>query len=304
MLDIFLNQSAKKIIVGDEHQQIYSFRHAVNSLQKVDFDKLYLTRSFRFRQDIADLAREVLSFKELFDSSFEEIKMTGAGHSDSEETYASLARSNIGLLDRAIETVFINKVKKVYFEGNINSYIFATEGTSIYDVLNLSLNRRDRIRNQFIKCFTSLDDLKQYIDDTEDRELNLIAKIVQKYGLDLFTYLPGLRDYQSRKEDAQIIFSTVHKGKGMEYDMVELADDFITEKTIYKIIESEEDREPWEGENTKEEINILYVALTRAKNKLFFPKSLLKTANQILKQSKLSLSKRNSRTKGRKAAVK
>ena len=85
---------------------------------------------------------------------------------------------------------------------------------------------------------------------------------------------------------------------------MELADDFITEKTIYKIIESEEDREPWEGENTKEEINILYVALTRAKNKLFFPKSLLKTANQILKQSKLSLSKRNSRTKGRKAAVK
>jgi F-box protein 18 (helicase) len=34
MLDIFLKQPAVKVIVGDTHQQIYSWRYAVNSLEK------------------------------------------------------------------------------------------------------------------------------------------------------------------------------------------------------------------------------------------------------------------------------
>jgi F-box protein, helicase, 18 len=34
MLDIFLKQTATKVIVGDTHQQIYSWRYAVNSLEK------------------------------------------------------------------------------------------------------------------------------------------------------------------------------------------------------------------------------------------------------------------------------
>jgi superfamily I DNA/RNA helicase len=293
MVDIFLKQAGRKVIVGDEHQQIYGFRHAINSLERVDFDRLFLTQSFRFRQDIADLAMEVLHLKELLGYTLTNVKITGAGHPRSEKTCAVLARSNIGLLAKAIEVVFINKVKKVYFEGNINSYIFATEGTSIYDVLNLSLNKKHNIRNEFIRYLNSFDDLKEYVDDTEDRELDLIVKIVQKYGSDLFTYLPGLKNYQSRKEDARIIFSTVHKGKGMEYDIVDLADDFIGEKDIIKELE-DEDSEPCDKEMIKEEINILYVGLTRAKNKLSVGRSLFKEARDILKQSKLSLSKKKS----------
>ena len=37
MLDVFLKQRAIKIIVGDAHQQIYGWRYAINSLQKVSF---------------------------------------------------------------------------------------------------------------------------------------------------------------------------------------------------------------------------------------------------------------------------
>src|SRR5665647_946731 len=59
MLDVFLRQKAAKVIVGDTHQQIYSWRYAVNSLEKVDFKKFNLSRSFRFSQGIADLAMEI-----------------------------------------------------------------------------------------------------------------------------------------------------------------------------------------------------------------------------------------------------
>ena len=54
MLDVFLKQPATKVIVGDTHQQIYGWRHAVNSLEKADFKTFNLSTSFRFSQDIAN----------------------------------------------------------------------------------------------------------------------------------------------------------------------------------------------------------------------------------------------------------
>ena len=60
MLDVFFKQKAVKVIVGDTHQQIYGWRHAVNSLEKVDFKDYYLSTSFRFNQDIANLAIDAL----------------------------------------------------------------------------------------------------------------------------------------------------------------------------------------------------------------------------------------------------
>ena len=206
MLDVFLRQKGTKVIVGDEHQQIYSFRHAVNSLDMVTFDNLFLTGSFRFRQDIANLAMEILKLKELFGSPPLQVKMRGLGDRNFTNTYAVLARSNIGLLDMAIETVFIKNIKKVYFEGNINSYVFASEGTSIYDVLNLFINKNNNIRNGLIRRFDTFEDLTSYIDDTEDRELGLIVNIVKKYSTDLFTYLPGLKKYETQRDKADIIF--------------------------------------------------------------------------------------------------
>lgn len=63
MLDIFLKQKANKVIVGDTHQQIYGWRHAVNSLEKADFKSYSLSTSFRFSQDIANLGMEILKWK-------------------------------------------------------------------------------------------------------------------------------------------------------------------------------------------------------------------------------------------------
>ena len=66
MLDIFLNQDATKVIVGDTHQQIYGFRHAINSLEKVNFKTYELNTSFRFNQNIANLAIKVLDYKKIY----------------------------------------------------------------------------------------------------------------------------------------------------------------------------------------------------------------------------------------------
>ena len=61
-LGIFEALSTKvKIYVGDEHQQIYSFRGSKNALNKIKSDKkLYLSTSFRFNTNIANFANILL----------------------------------------------------------------------------------------------------------------------------------------------------------------------------------------------------------------------------------------------------
>lgn len=54
--DIFMRIPAKKkVIVGDKHQNIYSWRGAKNYLIHKDFNVFYLTKTFRFGEDIASI---------------------------------------------------------------------------------------------------------------------------------------------------------------------------------------------------------------------------------------------------------
>jgi superfamily I DNA/RNA helicase len=58
---------------------------------------------------------------------------------------------------------------------------------------------------------------------------------------------------QNTEENADVILSTVRKAKGLEWDSVKLENDF-----------------PLQGSDrfTEEEVNLLYVAITRARKKL------------------------------------
>ncbi|MBO9634635.1 MAG: DNA helicase, partial [Chitinophagaceae bacterium] len=65
------------------------------------------------------------------------------------------------------------------------------------------------------------------------------------------------------REKADMIFSTVHRAKGMEYDIVHLVNDFISENKIKKAKgEAAAKKEKPDLGRLNEEINLLYVALT------------------------------------------
>src|SRR5699024_9895792 len=64
MLDIIMNQDCHKVVVGDSSQQIYSWRHAVDSLQSLDYKKYFLDRSFRFGGNIAHAANAILDYRD------------------------------------------------------------------------------------------------------------------------------------------------------------------------------------------------------------------------------------------------
>lgn len=278
MLDIFLKQKAAKIIVGDIHQQIYAWRFAVNSLNQVPFPNYNLTTSFRFPPAIANLANGILSWKKHIDEKHTPLLIKGIGKTTDTKirSKAIIARTNLGLLLKAIEYVVESKkAEKIYFEGNINSYTYAENGTSLYDVLNLYLGKRNLIKDSLIKTMHSIEQLENYIENTEDVQLAMMVRIVLEYGQKIPVILKEIKEKHistDHKETAEVIFSTVHRSKGMEYDAVYLVNDFISEEKIKKLSKN------FLKENyTKinEEINLLYVAITRTKKHLFIPETLI-----------------------------
>jgi superfamily I DNA/RNA helicase/predicted RNA-binding Zn-ribbon protein involved in translation (DUF1610 family) len=277
MLDVFLRQNAAKIIVGDTCQQIYSWRFAVNSLENTPFKNFNLSRSFRFGKEISQLAKAVIDWKKYINYPTN-ITIKGSNNKISIKTKAVLARTNLGLLLKAIEVVTTKPhIQKIYFEGNINSYTYADNGTSLYDVLNLHNGNRNQIRDKLIKNMRNVEDLKDFVKSTEDFQLALLIEIVEKYGNAIHNILAQIKERHiedGQRHKADMIFSTVHRAKGMEYDAVQLANDFISEEIL---LESANDKSTNELTNTKlnEEINLLYVAITRARHSIHIPETLL-----------------------------
>jgi superfamily I DNA/RNA helicase len=284
MLDVFLAQRARKVIVGDRFQQIYGWRRAINALTQIDFTEHSLTASFRFNRHIAALAMECLRWKELLGETVD-IRISGLGTNNKIRTRATLARTNLALLKRAIDTVQHDRsIKSVYFEGNISSYTYASDGASIYDVLNLYLDKRDRIRDPLIGAMTSFEDLEEFAEKSEDMELRMLIDIVAAYGKQipaLLKKITGMHVDDDKREKADMIFSTLHRCKGMEYDAVTMAEDFITGERIRKMVAKEGDT-PLDRTKLSEEINVAYVAITRSRNFLDFPDAMFPGADKSL----------------------
>ena len=286
MLDVFIRQKAIRVIVGDTHQQIYSWRFAFNSLEKVTFSNYHLSKSYRFEDNIANLAKKIIDWKSSF-IDMPKFTIYGVGKRSKIISRAVLARSNVSLLVKAIEMLIEkNEIQSVYFEGRIESYVYADDGASLYDVLNLYLNKRSLIRDKLIRSMADIKALEDYVRNTDDAQLNLMLDVVKKYGENLPMFINKIKEAHLKtniKEDADMIFSTVHKSKGMEYDEVTLTNDYITEAKITRLAL---DKNLTENMKSKiiEEINLLYVAVTRAKSIVNLPEGLFLADELMIEQ--------------------
>ena len=279
MLDIFLRQSARKVIVGDQNQQIYSWRYAINALAEVDFEEKVLTNSFRFPQDIADIANDVLARKQHLDYP-ESPLIKGLGQTKlvTRPSKATLGRTNAGILISAIDQLIEEKeINSLYFEGNFETYTYADENGSIWDILNLHQGKKRQIRNNLIKGMKGMTQLKEYAEETNDAPLKGLIEIVVKYQSELPYLIKQIKNAQvevDHKNTADMIFSTIHKAKGMEYDQVTLTSDFLTEDRLLEIIDAP-DQASLDKSRLGEEINLLYVGVTRTRQILNMPNELL-----------------------------
>lgn len=248
-------QEARKVLVGDSHQAIYGFRMAYDAMRKFHADKtLYLTKSFRFGQNIADVANLLLS---TFKGERKEIvgaaKYLGVvGAMNPREPHTVISRTNSMLFDEAV--MALRARRRTHFVGGFNNYRFS----DVHDAYKLKVGRGSEIKNPYLRSFKSFDRLESFALAVDDKELKSIIRVVDKYGHDIPRYTRQIEANATQNpSEAAVTLTTAHKSKGLEWDQVRLTDD-------YGDLVDPKDKDGRPRAVRDEDVNILYVAATRA----------------------------------------
>lgn len=267
--DIVLRQECQKVFVGDSHQSIYGFRGAEDALDKLPADEtMYLTNSFRFGAGVANLSNMLLA-----EFKYEPARLKGLGKHpitefsvDLSKTYAFIARTNAVIFDRAVD--MLASTRPMHFVGGPAGYRF----DRLLDAYYLYCREPHMIRDPYYRKFGTFAEMEKVGEDTDDMELKMLCKVVLKYTdaiPDLIEKLTARHDPSVMQahssaitaREPALIFSTAHKAKGLEFDQVALADDFAD-------LLNEQGQQCGPEEIEDEDVNLLYVASTRAQRAL------------------------------------
>ena len=245
------------ILVGDGHQQIYSFRGAKDALKAFRAAKTrYLTQSFRFDNNIARVANMILG---QFKNERRKINGTRVNRTEKPqwdpEHHTIIARTNATLFDKAVR---LYKRHAIGFVGGVGNYRL----TLLKEVYALYKKNTSRIKDPYIRSFNTFGDLKSYARSVEDFELSSVCTMVEKYTTSIPGHVDQIMKQAVDEDQAGILLTTAHKSKGLEWDNVLLMNDFhplVKEDTIIDPAGIDPD-----------EFNLIYVAMTRARVNLRF----------------------------------
>lgn len=267
MQAVIAAQPCSVVYVGDQHQCIYGFRGAANAMESIHCDEdFYLTGSFRFGPEVAEVANQILALKG------ETVALRGlAGASAIQHepvielrNGAFISRSNAAIFQKAV-WARINKVPCA-FVGGVGSYKFELGE----DIARLHANGPSAVRNPVIASFKAFDELTEYAEAVSDIELMGWSRAVDAFGARRFmTEVERIREcaltFDGTPPPGGIVVVTAHRSKGMEFDMVELADNFIdpVDQDTLRLRDFST-----ASTQDQEEINLLYVAATRARKRL------------------------------------
>lgn len=251
-------RSASVILVGDSHQQIYSFRGGQDTLQNIAATKtMYLTQSFRFDNNIARVANMVLqTFKK------EPKPIMGMPLSDKKpewdkKDHTIIARTNASLFDKAVQLV---GKQSIGFVGGVNGCRF----NMLKDAYYLFAGRPEMIFDPYLKGFGCYADMRVYADAVEDFELLAVCKVVENYRERIPGLVKKITEMAVDAKDAQVVLTTAHKSKGLEWSNVLMLGDF------QDLIDDNDLADP--DKVDPDEFNLIYVAMTRAVSNLRFDK--------------------------------
>lgn len=267
-------QNAKKIYVGDIHQQIYKFRGVCNPFTTQVYT---LTKTFRFGFEIADLCNHFLRIykreENIITTPKEVISKLSVKKPIKGQKYTLICRSHVGAIEAASE------IKQSLFFLGIKPLDIEKEVSIIEDLMHFENGRRDEIKHKKLKRVVSqLNKVEQnelfnkfkdmYPDSSKWRTR---MKLFIKHGENMVEKYRSIGEYiVDDKMDAIITLTNVHQAKGLEFDTVMLHDDFTSLCVI--------DRQrfvPRVLPLQLEEYNLVYVAMTRAMKKLILNEYLI-----------------------------
>jgi len=261
IIGVLLKQSCPVIYVGDSHQQIYEWRGALNTMQALDLPARYLTQSFRFGDELARYCQPLLNYlgeknrfkgiKSPKDPITEIDKITR----NPKDLNVALCRTNIGAVELMIEFATLG-----LYAVPANIQIDSTIG--MLDALHeFELNPSSQSRHPTLKNFKDFSELLKYNEEYfGDQSIAPYLKLYQEYEYDDIkrTLQRCSKLEEGSNWDFQV--TTAHKAKGREWDNVLIHSDF--NDSFFNKDGSAKDTKD-------EEYRLLYVAMTRAKKKLY-----------------------------------
>lgn len=268
LIDVLRHQeNCQLIAVGDRYQQIYEWRGAVNAMEQIKAEQCSLTQSFRYGQHIADFATKLL------DLLGNEKPLSGrniAGGFTSESPDAYLSRTNSVLVRTLVELE--SQIAEIYIVGEGRDVISLLD-----DVKRLKSGQKAAFGEFF--GFSDWDDVLLYCGRVGSNPLSTIVQLVEGYGE---RHLRQLVTATCKDASvAQITLSTAHKAKGLEFDDVALGDDFAVPLELPEFTHAHGETALDEsvvishtGKDyyiLKSELQLLYVAVTRAKRNVILP---------------------------------
>ena len=274
------------IIVGDPYQRIYGFRGAGN--EAFDDEKFpsaktcYLTWSFRFGDAVARVANTILR------ALGEHVPVNGARKQDTVYTpcnpstsaefpsapFTVIFRRNSTLVQYALSFALSHPKHKLYLQIK-REFHKSSLFNSLRDAYHLY--RGGRASHSALKAWKSWEDLKAHVDaesadhggaGTGDNPvLSLVVSLENRFSSTNF--LENLSKVEANVLDvcgkhlADVTLVTAHQAKGLEWDRVQLANDFKPDFALRTLLPN--------MKYFREEACILYVALTRARKELIIP---------------------------------
>jgi hypothetical protein len=277
--DIVFSQKCGKVLVGDKHQAIYGFRGNVNVMDMLPYAELhYLTQSMRFGALVANAATTLLTY------------LKGENHTivgraqmarqpdqvDYSQPFAIISRTNAGVFAQAVQMLGHHKM---HFVGGLQSYLFG----KLRDVYNMWVNKKEQVQDSFYREFADFHALAAYGRDSGDKEVLSLVSVVTKYREQLPDLIGQVMQQACENpEDAHVLLMTAHRSKGLQFDQVVLDDDF------HDLVDKKGKPNVTEHADFEQEVNLVYVAMTRAKRAIQFNKQFFAFI-QAVDSDKLSL---------------
>ncbi|WP_179287592.1 3'-5' exonuclease [Paraferrimonas haliotis] len=247
MLSVLLHQTSQKIWVGDRYQQIYAWRGAVNAMDRVgDCLEYSLTETYRFTSDISAIANTILRKlgERLTITSF---KSRLPQTETLPKTSAFIARYNSTLVDKALA---LAEQKKTFSLAKFDSKQLVWHCQQI-----ISLRVGKAVHHDLYATFNNINDLEQFLEEEHNDMINRALSLCKSKQFDIVRIRETLSQIDRfNRESSELTLITAHQSKGLEWDRVTLADDFANDFMLKN--------------GDKSELNLFYVAVTRAKVRL------------------------------------
>lgn len=268
VLDIVLRQShATRIMVGDAYQKIYGFRYvneAFRYIRDLHPNALLFQLSVSFRMGFTWMSYVNLYLQRMYNATGfsdskrvedTEIRFFRKHQFNDPEAVAALPHGTVILCRYNVNLIKLMFLLTPYKRFRVygKSFKFDKEIRIISDLGHLLDNQPELVHHEKLRRFNTIEEVTEHYQRQNSHTWRTRLRLFHHYGGDALCHL--WRSVQQQEpSEGELILTTAHQSKGCEFDHVVLYDDF-----------------PMNGSDAH---NILYVAMTRAKKRIYLNDSL------------------------------